>query len=257
MNALAASLRRWLEERRITALDLPTGSSAWLSAFVWFAPSSGWLSTRSNTRPSDDADIEWFPRASTFDNYIKSSTILSCAGLNSLIPQRARTAPLGPVLGDGGLRSGALNFPAETPLVRPVLASRWSARGFDIPMLLVVNQLGWASKLPGADPATSSNAQASTSSDNSSSPSNESRKRAVDGAGPFPPVLLIALPLRARRPIAAAVILFHAELETIFLWPLLVTFRRIDEDPAVAICRLHARGRHPPSARAYSVAMRR
>ena len=62
----------WLEERRLTLLDLPIWLFGMGIAVLWALPFV-WMVSTSFKYPSDvmTADIEWLPHRVTLDNYLK------------------------------------------------------------------------------------------------------------------------------------------------------------------------------------------
>ncbi len=77
----------WLEERRLTLLDLPIWLFGMGIAVLWALPFV-WMVSTSFKYPSDvmTADIEWLPHRVTLDNYLKVFEYPVVRwGLNSII----------------------------------------------------------------------------------------------------------------------------------------------------------------------------
>jgi len=228
MGRLADRLRRWLEARRLTLVDLPIWIVGMAVAVAWFAPFL-WMVSTSLKFPADvmTQDIEWLPRRITFDNYVKvfEYPVLRW-GFNSLV-QAVVSTGLSVLFGAmAGYALARMRFPGRDGLFAVFLASLMiPAEVSIIPMLLGFIKLGWAS---------SYQALILPSIGNVFSvyifrqfflnfPSEIEEAARVDGAGPFRLFFLIALPLARAPAIAAAVILFTLNWNN-FLWPLLVTF---------------------------------
>jgi multiple sugar transport system permease protein len=221
-------LQSWLDERRMTAVDLPIWLLGMVVALAWFAPFV-WMVSTSLKYPSDvmTLDIEWFPRRITFDNYIKVfSYPVVRWGLNSLIQAVTSTA-LSVLFGAmAGYALARLKFPGRDALFTLFLASLMIPTEVSIvPMLLGFIKLGWASSYQALILPTIGNVFSVYIFRQFflSFPREIEEAARVDGAGPLRLFFLIALPLARAPAIAATVILFTLNWNN-FLWPLLVTF---------------------------------
>ena len=228
MGAPFDYLRRWCEERRMTALDLPIWLAGMAVALIWFAPFI-WMVSTSLKYPADvmTAQIEWLPSRVTFDNYIKvfEYPVLRWA-FNSLVQASVSTA-LSVLFGAmAGYALARMRFPGRDGLFALFLASLMIPTEVSIiPMLLGFIKMGWASSYQALILPTIGNVFAVYIFRQFflSFPNEIEEAARVDGAGPFRLFFLIALPLARAPAIAAAVILFTLNWNN-FLWPLLVTF---------------------------------
>jgi multiple sugar transport system permease protein len=228
MSIMPGRLRNWLDERRMTALDLPIWLLGMIVALAWFAPFI-WMVSTSLKYPSDvmTLEIEWLPRRITFDNYIKVfSYPVVRWGLNSLIQAVTSTA-LSVLFGAmAGYALARLKFPGRDALFALFLASLMIPTEVSIvPMLLGFIKLGWASSYQALILPTIGNVFSVYIFRQFflSFPREIEEAARVDGAGPLRLFFLIALPLARAPAIAATVILFTLNWNN-FLWPLLVTF---------------------------------
>ena len=223
------AIRRWFENRKMTAFDVPIWLIGLAVALMWFAPFI-WMVSTSLKYPSDvmTQDIEWFPRRITLANYARIFAEYPVLrwGLNSVIQAVTSTA-LSVLFGAmAGYALARMKFPGRDALFALFLASLMIPTEVSIiPMLLGFIKLGWAS---------SYQALILPSLGNVFSvyifrqffltfPDELEDAARVDGAGPWKLFFLIALPLARAPAIAAAVILFTLNWNN-FLWPLLVTF---------------------------------
>jgi multiple sugar transport system permease protein len=228
MSVMPTRLQNWLDERRMTAVDLPIWLLGMAVALAWFAPFV-WMVSTSLKYPSDvmTLDIEWFPRRITFDNYIKVfSYPVVRWGLNSLIQAVTSTA-LSVLFGAmAGYALARLKFPGRDALFTLFLASLMIPTEVSIvPMLLGFIKVGWASSYQALILPTIGNVFSVYIFRQFflSFPREIEEAARVDGAGPLRLFFLIALPLARAPAIAATVILFTLNWNN-FLWPLLVTF---------------------------------
>jgi multiple sugar transport system permease protein len=228
MSILPGRLRNWLDERRMTALDLPIWLLGMIVALAWFAPFI-WMVSTSLKYPSDvmTLQIEWFPRRITFDNYIKVFRYPVVRwGLNSLIQAVTSTA-LSVLFGAmAGYALARLKFPGRDALFALFLASLMIPTEVSIvPMLLGFIKLGWVSSYQALILPTIGNVFSVYIFRQFflSFPREIEEAARVDGAGPLRLFFLIALPLARAPAVAATVILFTLNWNN-FLWPLLVTF---------------------------------
>ncbi|CAM5761730.1 sugar ABC transporter permease [Labrys miyagiensis] len=239
MSIMPGRLQNWLDERRMTAVDLPIWLLGMVVAFACFAPFV-WMVSTSLKYPSDvmTLDIEWFPRRITFDNYIKVfSYPVVRWGLNSLIQAVTSTA-LSVLFGAmAGYALARLKFPGRDALFALFLASLMIPTEVSIvPMLLGFIKLGWASSYQALILPTIGNVFSVYIFRQFflSFPREIEEAARVDGAGPLRLFFLIALPLARAPAIAATVILFTLNWNN-FLWPLLVTFDELMKTLPVGI----------------------
>lgn len=228
MATASFSLRRWMEARRMTWVDVPIWLGGMLVALAWFAPFV-WMVSTSLKYPSDvmTQTIEWLPRRVTFDNYAKVFEYPVVRwGLNSVIQATISTG-LSVIFGAmAGYALARLKFPGRDALFALFLASLMIPTEVSIiPMLLGFIKLGWASSYQALILPTIGNVFSVYIFRQFflGFPNEIEEAARVDGAGPFRLFFFIALPLARAPAIAAAVILFTLNWNN-FLWPLLVTF---------------------------------
>jgi multiple sugar transport system permease protein len=228
MSALPRKLQNWLDERRMTAIDLPLWILGMVVALAWFAPFI-WMVSTSLKYPADvmTQEIEWFPRRVTFANYLKVFEYPVVRwGINSLIQAIASTA-LSVLFGAmAGYALARLKFPGRDALFALFLASLMIPTEVSIiPLLLGFIKIGWASSYQALILPTIGNVFSVYIFRQFflSFPREIEEAARVDGAGPLRLFFLIALPLARAPAIAATVILFTLNWNN-FLWPLLVTF---------------------------------
>jgi multiple sugar transport system permease protein len=222
-------LRRWLEARKMTALDAPIWLIGLVVAAMWSAPFV-WMVSTSLKYPSDvmTLDIEWFPHRVTFGSYIKIFAEYPVLrwGLNSVIQAVASTG-LSVLFGAmAGYALARMKFPGRDALFTIFLASLMVPTEVSIiPLLLGVIKLGWASSYTALILPTLGNVFSVYVFRQFflTFPDEIEEAARVDGAGAWRLFFLIALPLARAPMIAAAVILFTLNWNN-FLWPLLVTF---------------------------------
>jgi multiple sugar transport system permease protein len=226
---LPEPLRRWLEARRMTLVDVPIWIVGMIVAAMWFAPFV-WMVSTSLKYPADvmTQSIEWFPRRVTLDNYIRIFVEYPVLrwGLNSMI-QAITTTFLSVLFGAmAGYALARLKFPGRDALFALFLASLMiPAEVSTIPMLLGFIKIGWASSYQALILPMLGNVFSVYIFRQFflTFPDEIEEAARVDGAGSFKLFFLIALPLARAPAIAAAVILFTLNWNN-FLWPLLVTF---------------------------------
>ena len=222
----------WLDEKleargldRAALLLWPLGMAV---AVLWALPFV-WMVSTSFKFPSDvmTADIEWFPRRVTFDNYIKVFEYPVVRwGINSVI--QAVTATFFCVLfgAMAGYALARMRFFGRDVLFYVFLASLMiPAEVSVIPLLLGFVKLGWASTyqaliLPSIGNVFSVYVFRQFFL---AFPKEIEEAAKMDGAGPFSLFFRIALPLARAPAIAASVIIFTLNWNN-FLWPLLVVF---------------------------------
>jgi multiple sugar transport system permease protein len=222
-------VRRWLEARRMSALDVPIWLIGLGVALMWFSPFI-WMASTSFKYPSDvmTQDIEWLPRRVTVASYVKIFAEYPVLrwGLNSVIQATVATG-LSVLFGAmAGYALARLRFPGRDALFAIFLASLMIPTEVSIiPMLLGFIKLGLASSYEALILPMIGNVFSVYIFRQYflAFPDEIEEAARVDGAGPLRLFFLIALPLARAPAIAAAVILFTLNWNN-FLWPLLVTF---------------------------------
>lgn len=225
---MMAWLDEKLEARGLDRADLLLWPLGMAVAVLWALPFV-WMVSTSFKFPSDvmTADIEWFPRRVTFDNYIKVFEYPVVRwGINSVI--QAVTATFFCVLfgAMAGYALARMRFFGRDVLFYVFLASLMiPAEVSVIPLLLGFVKLGWASTyqaliLPSIGNVFSVYVFRQFFL---AFPKEIEEAAKMDGAGPFSLFFRIALPLARAPAIAASVIIFTLNWNN-FLWPLLVVF---------------------------------
>lgn len=218
----------WLEERRLTALDVPIWLLGMGIAVLWALPFV-WMVSTSFKFPEDvmTADIEWLPRRVTFDNYLKVFEYPVVRwGLNSLIQAGVSTVLCVLAGAMAGYALARMRFPGRRLIFGIFLASLMIPVEVSvIPMLLGFIKIGWASSYQALILPTIGNVFSVYIFRQFflTFPSELEEAARMDGAGHFRLFWLIALPLARAPMIAAFVIIFTLNWNN-FLWPLLVTF---------------------------------
>lgn len=218
----------WLEERRLTALDVPIWLLGMGVAVLWALPFV-WMVSTSFKFPEDvmTADIEWLPRRVTLDNYLKVFEYPVVRwGLNSLIQAGVSTILCVLAGAMAGYALARMRFPGRGLIFGIFLASLMIPVEVSvIPMLLGFIKIGWASSYQALILPTIGNVFSVYIFRQFflTFPSELEEAARMDGAGHFRLFWLIALPLARAPMIAAFVIIFTLNWNN-FLWPLLVTF---------------------------------
>ena len=218
----------WLEERRLTALDLPIWlfgmgiAVLWALPFVWMVSTSFKFSQDVMT-----ADIEWLPHRVTLDNYIKVFEYPVVRwGINSIIQATVSTTLCVLAGAMAGYALARMRFPGRGLIFGIFLASLMIPVEVSvIPMLLGFIKIGWASTYQALILPTIGNVFSVYIFRQFflTFPNELEEAARMDGAGHFRLFWLIALPLARAPMIAAFVIIFTLNWNN-FLWPLLVTF---------------------------------
>ena len=218
----------WLEERRLTLLDLPIWLFGMGIAVLWALPFV-WMVSTSFKYPSDvmTADIEWLPHRVTLDNYLKVFEYPVVRwGLNSIIQAGISTTLCVLAGAMAGYALARMRFPGRGLIFGIFLASLMIPVEVSvIPMLLGMIKIGWASTYQALILPTVGNVFSVYIFRQFflTFPSELEEAARMDGAGHFRLFWLIALPLARAPMIAAFVIIFTLNWNN-FLWPLLVTF---------------------------------
>lgn len=218
----------WLEERRLTALDVPIWLLGMGIAVLWALPFV-WMVSTSFKFPEDvmTADIEWLPRRVTLDNYLKVFEYPVVRwGINSLIQAGVSTILCVLAGAMAGYALARMRFPGRGLIFGIFLASLMIPVEVSvIPMLLGFIKIGWASSYQALILPTIGNVFSVYIFRQFflTFPSELEEAARMDGAGHFRLFWLIALPLARAPMIAAFVIIFTLNWNN-FLWPLLVTF---------------------------------
>ena len=218
----------WLEERRLTLLDLPIWLFGMGIAVLWALPFV-WMVSTSFKYPSDvmTADIEWLPHRVTIDNYLKVFEYPVVRwGLNSIIQAGISTTLCVLAGAMAGYALARMRFPGRGLIFGIFLASLMIPVEVSvIPMLLGMIKIGWASTYQALILPTVGNVFSVYIFRQFflTFPNELEEAARMDGAGHFRLFWLIALPLARAPMIAAFVIIFTLNWNN-FLWPLLVTF---------------------------------
>jgi multiple sugar transport system permease protein len=218
----------WLEERRLTALDLPIWLFGMGIAILWALPFV-WMVSTSFKFPQDvmTADIEWLPRRVTLDNYLKVFEYPVVRwGINSVIQASVSTILCVLAGAMAGYALARMRFPGRGLIFGIFLASLMIPVEVSvIPMLLGMIKIGWASSYQALILPTVGNVFSVYIFRQFflTFPNELEEAARMDGAGHFRLFWLIALPLARAPMIAAFVIIFTLNWNN-FLWPLLVTF---------------------------------
>lgn len=220
--------RDWLEERRLTWIDLPIWLLGMGIAVLWALPFV-WMVSTSFKFPQDvmTADIQWLPQRVTWDNYLKvfEYPVLRW-GINSVIQASVSTILCVLAGAMAGYALARMRFPGRGLIFGIFLASLMIPVEVSvIPMLLGMIKIGWASSYQALILPTVGNVFSVYIFRQFflTFPSELEEAARMDGAGHFRLFWLIALPLARAPMIAAFVIIFTLNWNN-FLWPLLVTF---------------------------------
>jgi multiple sugar transport system permease protein len=220
--------RAWLEERRLSLVDVPIWLLGMGVAVLWAMPFV-WMVSTSFKYPEDvmTADIEWFPHRFTIDNYVKVFHYSVVRwGLNSVIQASVSTILCVLAGAMAGYALARMRFPGNRLIFGIFLASLMIPTEVSVvPMLLGFIKIGWASSYQALILPTIGNVFSVYIFRQFflSFPNELEEAARMDGAGHFRLFWLIALPLARAPLIAASVILFTLNWNN-FLWPLLVTF---------------------------------
>lgn len=218
----------WLEERRLTWIDLPIWLLGMGIAVLWALPFV-WMVSTSFKFPQDvmTADIQWLPQRVTWDNYLKvfEYPVLRW-GINSVIQASVSTILCVLAGAMAGYALARMRFPGRGLIFGIFLASLMIPVEVSvIPMLLGMIKIGWASSYQALILPTVGNVFSVYIFRQFflTFPNELEEAARMDGAGHFRLFWLIALPLARAPMIAAFVIIFTLNWNN-FLWPLLVTF---------------------------------
>lgn len=218
----------WLEERRLTWLDLPIWLLGMGIAVLWALPFV-WMVSTSFKFPQDvmTADIEWLPHRVTLDNYLKVFEYPVVRwGINSVIQASVSTTLCVLAGAMAGYALARMRFPGRGIIFGIFLASLMIPVEVSvIPMLLGMIKIGWASSYQALILPTVGNVFSVYIFRQFflTFPNELEEAARMDGAGHFRLFWLIALPLARAPMIAAFVIIFTLNWNN-FLWPLLITF---------------------------------
>jgi len=220
--------KAWLEERRLTAVDIPLWFIGMGIAILWALPFV-WMVSTSFKYPEDvmTVDIEWLPHRVTVANYLKVFEYPVVRwGINSLIQASVSTALCVLAGAMAGYALARMRFPGRGLIFGIFLASLMIPTEVSvIPMLLGIIKIGWASTYQALILPTVGNVFSVYIFRQFflTFPAELEEAARMDGAGHFRLFWLIALPLARAPTIAASVIIFTLNWNN-FLWPLLVTF---------------------------------
>jgi multiple sugar transport system permease protein len=218
----------WLHDRGMSRGDVIVWIVGLLVALAWAAPFI-WMVSTSFKYPSDvmTADIEWFPRRWTLDNYRKVFEYpIVRWGFNSLVQAVVSTGLCVFFGAMAGYALARMKLPGGRVIFLVFLASLMiPAEVTVVPMLLAFIKIGWVSTYQALILPTIANVFSVYIFRQFflSFPQEIEEAARLDGASPFKTFLLVALPLARAPMIAASVIIFTLNWNN-FLWPLLVVF---------------------------------
>jgi len=222
-------LSRFLKSYNMRPLDIPVWLFGLAVAALWIMPFI-WMISTSFKYPGDvmTAEIEWFPRSVTFENYVDIFTKYKVWRwtLNSVIVVVASTflCVLSGAL--AGYALARLNFPGKRALFFLYVASLMvPIEVYAIPMLLGIIKIGWANTYQALILPSVGNVFSVLIFRQFflNFPRDLEDAARIDGAGHGLIFWKIALPL-ARAPLIAATVIIFVLNWNNFLWPLLVTF---------------------------------
>lgn len=223
-----SAVSTFLENRNMRLINIPFWLLGMALALVWAMPFF-WMISTSLKRPEDvmTPQIEWLPRAVTFDNYLKvfEFPILRWA-FNSFVQAGVSTALCVFFGAMAGYALARMRFPGNGFLFALFVASLMiPAEVTVVPLLLAIIKVGLASTYAALILPTMANVFSVYIFRQFflTFPNELEEAARMDGAGPFRIFWLIALPMARAPAIAAAVIIFTLNWNN-FLWPLLVTF---------------------------------
>ena len=221
-------MKGWLHDRGMSRGDVIVWIAGLLVALAWAAPFI-WMVSTSFKYPSDvmTADIEWFPRRWTLDNYRKVFEYpIVRWGFNSLVQALVSTGLCVFFGAMAGYALARMKLPGGRVIFLVFLASLMIPTEVTVvPMLLAFIKIGWASTYQALILPTIANVFSVYIFRQFflSFPQEIEEAARLDGASPFKTFLLVALPLARAPMIAASVIIFTLNWNN-FLWPLLVVF---------------------------------
>ena len=225
MNALS----RLLKHYNMRPADVPVWLFGLGIAALWIMPFV-WMISTSFKYPGDvmTADIEWFPRRVTFQNYVDIFTKYKVWRwtLNSVIVVFASTFLCVLAGALAGYALARLNFPGKKILFFLYVASLMvPIEVYAIPMLLGIIKVGWANTYQALILPSIGNVFSVLIFRQFflNFPRDLEDAARIDGAGHGLIFWKIALPL-ARAPLIAATVIIFVLNWNNFLWPLLVTF---------------------------------
>ncbi|MGH6932530.1 MAG: carbohydrate ABC transporter permease [Dongiaceae bacterium] len=230
MAATAArDIKRFLRSYNLRPIDLPVWLAGLAIAALWIMPFV-WMVSTSFKFPGDvmSADIEWFPRRATFQNYVDIFTKYPIWRwtLNSVIVVFLGTALCVLTGAMAGYALARLNFPGKKLLFFLYVASLMvPIEVYAIPMLFGFIKAGWANTYQSLILPSIGNVLSVMIFRQFflNFPRDLEDAARIDGAGHGLIFWRIALPL-ARAPLIAATVIVFVLNWNNFLWPLLVTF---------------------------------
>lgn len=225
---MTTSFREKLEERGWDQMDLILWPLGMAVAVLWAMPFV-WMVSTSLKYPEDvmTANIEWFPRRITFNNYIKVFEYPVVRwGINSLVQATVSTFLCVLFGAMAGYALARMRFPGRDALFYIFLGSLMIPGEVSvIPMLLGFIKLGLASTYASLILPTIANVFSVYIFRQFflTFPKDMEEAARMDGAGPLSLFFRISLPLARAPAIAASVIIFTLNWNN-FFWPLLVIF---------------------------------
>ena len=223
------SLRRVLKSYNMRPSDVPIWLFGLAVAALWIMPFV-WMISTSFKYPSDvmTADIEWFPRRVTLQNYIDIFTRYPVGRwvINSVIVVISSTFLCVMAGALAGYALARLSFPGKKLLFFLYIASLMvPIEVYAVPMLLGIIKVGWANTYQALILPSVGNVFSVLIFRQFflNFPSDLEDAARIDGAGHGLIFWKIALPL-ARAPLIAATVIIFVLNWNNFLWPLLAVF---------------------------------
>ncbi|MFO0992530.1 MAG: carbohydrate ABC transporter permease [Hyphomicrobiales bacterium] len=223
------ALSRFLKSYNMRPADVPIWLFGLAVAALWIMPFV-WMISTSFKYPGDvmTADIEWFPRRVTIENYVDIFTKYKVWRwtLNSVIVVVASTSLCVLAGALAGYALARLNFPGKKALFFLYVASLMvPIEVYAIPMLLGIIKVGWANTYQALILPSVGNVFSVLIFRQFflNFPRDLEDAARIDGAGHGLIFWKIALPL-ARAPLIAGTVIIFVLNWNNFLWPLLVTF---------------------------------
>ncbi len=228
-TTVRGKFRRFLKGYNLRPGDIPAWLLGLAVAALWIMPFV-WMVSTSFKYSGDvmSADIEWFPRRVTVQNYVDIFTKYPIGrwALNSVIVVFSSTALCVLAGAMAGYALARLDFPGKKILFLLYIASLMvPIEVYAIPMLLGIIKVGWANTYQSLILPSIGNVFSVLIFRQFflNFPRDLEDAARIDGAGHGLIFWKIAMPL-ARAPLIAATVIVFVLNWNNFLWPLLVTF---------------------------------
>jgi multiple sugar transport system permease protein len=229
LKRMGGTLAQWLKDHRLRPADVPLWLLGLVLAALWVMPFV-WMVSTSLKYPGDimTADIEWFPRRVTLENYVAIFTKYPVARwfFNSLFVVTVSTALCVITGAMAGYALARMTFTGKYVLFLLYIASLMvPIEVYAVPLLLAMIKVGWANTYQALILPSVGNVFSVMIFRQFflGFPQELEDAARIDGAGAMRLFWGIALPLARAPTIAATVIVFTLNWNN-FLWPLLVTF---------------------------------